>query len=228
MVALLEEAERVWGKTVDVEDHMYGQFYYTYFAYRLEEMKRGKEAGLLWQTIGLSQEFQNRTDREAAFGSAVEMMSFKDSEDTDEHLFVVWLWGNGLMQMTDDRLTRYLEPFLESEKGAVVLDKLNRFVDYKVPYQNIETKHELGVIPECFLKFVSVLLISKLDNHGNEIIGQLKEKANTAMKDPEFQRIVGLYGTITDTREFAKQLQAKIGEVLKSFQQTNKFINPLF
>ncbi len=206
MPVTIEQVGHAWDG-LTAEDHAYGQIVATGMAAILESRGYGHDAGPIWQTIGVSQEVQLRLDPQETFTRAIELVMLNDGGDPDSQQFVQWLQGNGLQQLTDPRLTPYLEPYLATSDSTPFVNRLLSFVNHPIPYDQISTKHDLGYFPQCYLTFISVLLASRLSGAGNtELITRLREASSELLTTPDFQRIVGLYATITDTRQFAEQL----------------------
>ena len=195
----IREAEAAW---VDLtsDDHFHGQVVATCFAAMFEEKGWGKEAGQVWQTVNASQEIHLRLDPAHAFTKAIEVALWQGEDD-------LWHRANGLQQLVDPRLSGLLGEYLATPASGQFLGRLDEFVSQPIPYDQIPTKHELGSYPLCYLTFISTLLAHRLPIlPGNDQIGLLKQKAITLLGTSEFQRIVQLYGTITDTKQFADEL----------------------
>jgi len=205
MPITVEQALAVWGSPT-VEDLFYGQVYATYAASVMEARGWGHDAGPVWQTINVAQEIQIRTDPKETFTRAVDLIMLDGGEDPNSQQLVMWLQGNGLQQLTDPRLSPHLNQFLCTPDGNPLLHRLEEFITQPIPYSQIHTKHDLGYFPQCYLTFITVLLASKLPETGGDQTNRLRQIASQLNVTGDFQRIVGLYSTITDTQQFAKQL----------------------
>lgn len=167
----------------------------------------GHDAGPIWQTINVAQEIQIRTDPQETFARAVDLIMLDGGGDPNSQQFVQWLQGSGLQQLTDPRLSSYLNQFLNTPDSQPLLHRLQEFIAQPIFYDQIVTKHDLGCFPQCYLTFITVLLASRLPEiSGNDQITHLKQISSRLLSFPDFQRIIGLYATITDTQQFAKQL----------------------
>jgi hypothetical protein len=211
MTLTLDMAQRAWSG-MTLADHFYSQMITTFFAGEFERRGLGHDAGPLWQVIGFSQEMTTRLDLAATFSNAIDLVMLSEIPDDDgSQQLTVWLQGNGLQQLTDERLSAWLTNFVKSDQGELLLKQLAQFVEYPIPYEKITSKHDLGYFPECYRTFITVSLTTNIpDLEDNPAIIQLKEKAATILRKPDFLKIVDLYASIFDTTQFANQLKQGI------------------
>jgi hypothetical protein len=84
---------------------------------------------------------------------------------------------------------------------------MQAFMAMPVPYAEIKGIEDLGLSPECFRSFSSVLLVLGIDmTVDTPDVRALRATAGRLLQDPEFRRIVGIYRTIDDCAPMANKL----------------------
>jgi len=193
-------------KDLTAKDHFYGQMMATWAAYQFEKAKDGAQAGPIWQLINLSQEIQSQIEPEQAIDYALMMISYDEDreENKQDSLFILWLQGNGLQILINKDMEAHVKNKIASLNSDELIGKLDTFLDYKIPYDDIKTKQDLGAIPACYRSFITILLVSLYKDLPQ--LANLNNKIEQNFRNPQFYEIVKLYSTITDTKDFADKL----------------------
>ncbi|MEK7129755.1 MAG: hypothetical protein AAB803_01935 [Patescibacteria group bacterium] len=151
----------------------------------------------------LKQELKN-PDKEAVFQRAVILATLPKHQDEKVEWVYRWLRDNGFTMLQEDDMQDQLISLLDDpEKGAPLAQSLDQILSTDVTGVTMDT---LSDNPEAFSLFAGILVCRNFYSHDrkapmSDIRQQLSDKAIERLVDPEVQRVMALFGEISDTSE---------------------------
>lgn len=177
---------------------------------RLEMDKQHNEGGEQWGAVNTLQSHLIETNPQRTFDLGIALITtevpIEKQQDHDAQKIRLWNLGTGIGLLSDPRLTTQLKEYLTSENALTLLRSVKRVLDTHLTIP--DDINGLSDYPECYAVAASVLFAIQLEDSKNDAITQLKHLAQAKLHDPEFKRLLDLYNSIPDTKEFAQAIKS--------------------